>query len=184
MPYISPHDNLTDRHMRQVAAIAGDLFDACAKLHGLGPKEGRLLRAAALLHDIGWVDGQQQHHKRSMEMIYSDPPKGLSPREVAIVANVARYHRKTVPKESHLRFAALSERDRGIVLRLAALIRVADGLDRTHGSLVRVLGCDVSGDRAIIRLSCLGDCSEELAEATDKGDLFENVFGKTVTFVR
>lgn len=57
-----------------------------------------LLIYAALLHDIGWVEGQQRHHKQSFDMIIADPPEGLSARETLIVANIARYHRKALPK--------------------------------------------------------------------------------------
>jgi exopolyphosphatase/guanosine-5'-triphosphate,3'-diphosphate pyrophosphatase len=170
-------------HERHVAIICEELFECCAEIHGMGLEEGRLLTCAALLHDIGWCGGQNKHHKRSQEMIIADPPKGLSPREVAIVANVARYHRKGLPKLKHEAFAALDVSDREIVRHLASLIRIADGLDRTHQGMVHIVGCSISADAVVFRLRSEGDCSAEVIEAKEKADLFEEVFLRKAEFI-
>jgi len=169
-------------HPRQVARLAVELFDSCRELHGLSDVDRELLLYAGLLHDIGWHFGQQRHHKNSYDMILKDPPQGLSPREVKIVANVARYHRKGLPKTSHEGFAALKLSDREIVRRLASLLRIADGLDVTHEDASTVLACDVSEDSVRIKVAAKGDVSFEFEAAMKKSDLFVETFGKKVVF--
>lgn len=176
------NSQIDDHHSTKVTALSAELFDHLAELHRLKKKEKNLLVTAAMLHDIGWVGGQNQHHKRAMEMIYAAPPGGLQPREVAIVANVARYHRKALPKLKHERFASLNETDRQIVEKLSAIIRIADGLDRTHSLTVQISRCEISKDKVVIFLKCDSSCPDEMREAKDKADLFENVFGREVFF--
>lgn len=178
------NSEIGEAHSAQVAMLSGELFDHLIGLHRLSKKEKSLLIIAAMLHDIGWTGGQKQHHKRAMEMIYDNPPDGLEPREVAIVANIARYHRKALPRLKHERFASLNETDRQIVEKLSALVRIADGLDRTHSVSVQISRCTISKDKVAIYLNCDSVCSEEMREAKEKADLFENVFGKEVIFNR
>ncbi len=170
-------------HAKQVAKISGEMFDACRELHRLGKRERELLVSAALLHDIGWVGGQKKHHKRSLELILEHGIDGASNRDLGIIANVARYHRKTLPKLSHADFVRLSSTDRKLVQKLAALIRVADGLDRTHQNLVSVSTCSVSGNTAIIGVETSADASPEFETAREKSDLFWEVFGLKVEFL-
>ncbi|MFQ3548835.1 MAG: HD domain-containing protein [Armatimonadota bacterium] len=169
-------------HVRQVADIAMDLFDNLSSINAMGEKNRDLLKCAALLHDLGWSGGQQQHHKRSRDIILSHPPKGLSNKEVAIVANVARYHRKGLPKSTHSGYSSLSILEQQTVRYLAAILRIADGLDRTHRNMVRIHSCNVSSDAVIINIICRGDCSYELEAALKKADLFEQVFNLKVKF--
>lgn len=163
-------------HSQQVARVAAMLFDACRELHGLSADESDLLIYAALLHDIGWIDGQQRHHKRSYELIMQDPPRGLSPREVKIIANVARYHRKSLPKSSHTGFHALKPHDRNLVRKLASLLRIADGLDVTHSDAVQGVAYIGKGHKAMIEISSRVDCGNELSAALKKSDLFNETF--------
>lgn len=170
-------------HSRQVARLAVDLFDASKQLHHLGDRERTLLETAALLHDIGWCEGQVRHHKRAFDLILQNPPDGLTPRELLITANTARYHRRALPKTSHTGFARLAPADRETVKRLAALLRVADGLDVTHRSAIRVLGCRLEGDdRAVIDIESRGDCSMEIEAASKKSDLFKETYRRKVSF--
>lgn len=169
-------------HARQVARISEELFGVLAPMHGLGAAERELLFEAALLHDIGWCGGQQQHHKRAFELIMSDPPGGYSERDLAIVANVARYHRKALPSLSHEGFARLNEPDREIVRRLAAIIRVADGLDVSHSDLVKVVGCEIGPDMVTFELSTNGSVANEMEAAEEKSDLFREVYGVGISF--
>jgi exopolyphosphatase/guanosine-5'-triphosphate,3'-diphosphate pyrophosphatase len=164
-------------HSRQVRRLAEALFDAFSGLHRLSSPQKRLLEAAAILHDIGWCEGQQRHHKRAYDLIMAEPLDGFSRREQAVVANVARYHRKALPSLSHEGFAALDPADQELTKALAAILRIADGLDVMHNGLVRVDGCEVSGNHVVIRLSCPVDCSHELAAAIEKSDLLSEFFG-------
>ena len=169
-------------HASQVSRLALSLFDSLTDLHALGPNERRLLEFAALLHDIGWVDGQSKHHKRSYEMIMDDPPHGLSPRETAVTANIARYHRKSLPKRSHDGFAALKRADRDIVRKLAAILRIADGLDITHTNASIIRKCTIGKTKVSICLERDNDCSFEIESAQKKANLFREVFGIDLGF--
>jgi len=169
-------------HSQHVAKLAVQLFDASEWLHGLGDDARDLLFYAGLLHDIGWSGGQQAHHKRAYDLIMHDPPAGLSPREVRIIANVARYHRKGLPKLSHDAFSALKPQDRELVRRLASLLRVADGLDITHRNAVSIVACTESERGIVITVKSSFNLSIELARGREKSDLFEETFGKTVEF--
>ena len=171
-----------DLHALQVTRLALALYDALVELHDLGRQERRLLEIAALLHDIGWAGGREKHHKRSYSMILDNPPANLTPRETLIVANVARYHRKALPRNSHDGFNALHNRDKHVVRVLAAILRVADGLDRTHTGACEVIG--VSLDDRTVRVSVIANsgCRAELETAQEKADLFSEVFSRDIDF--
>ena len=169
-------------HAHQVTRLAEALFDSLVPVHGLGEIERELLVEAALLHDIGWCEGQQKHHKRALDLILSEPPEGLDKRETAIVANVARYHRRALPSPSHPSYASLGKADREVVRKLAAILRIADGLDITHGDRSQIIGCAIDSDTVTIELADRGPVESELAAAQKKSDLFQDVFGKGIAF--
>lgn len=163
-------------HTRQVTRLALRLFDELRRLHGLGATERFWLESAALLHDIGLIEGPEGHHKTSQRLILESPLLDFSGAERQIIANVARYHRGALPAEHHRHFARLKPAARRTVCHLAALLRVADGLDVSHASVVQDLTCDI-GSRAV-RIHCVAakDVALELARAQEKGDLFELAF--------
>ena len=171
-----------EAHSRQVTALALRLFDELGGLHGLGADERRYLHWAGLLHDIGWVDGRQGHHRSSQRLILAARSLPLDDRVRRIVASVARYHRKALPGEAHEHFAALAPADRRIVRALAAILRIADGLDRTHGDVVRSVRCRVAPDRVVIACFTAGPAAAEVEAARKKADLFVGVFGRAVAF--
>ena len=101
-----------------------------------------ILSSAAILHDIGYVDGYEQHHKTAFRLIMAEPIPGLSPHDQTLIAHVARYHRGGTPDPvKHPAFAALPTADRSLVEQLGAIIRFADGLDRSHANAVADLRC-------------------------------------------
>ncbi len=102
---------------------------------------------------------------------------GFSAREVELIANVARYHRRALPKKAHENFARLDKEDRRLVRRLAGILRVADGLDRTHARLVTGVACRVSGAAARIEVQAAQNPKVELWDAQRKARLFEQAFG-------
>ena len=168
-------------HTEQVTRLALELFDKLAALHGLGEHERFLLNCAGLLHDIGWCEGGKAHHKTAMRLILADTAIALDERERAIVACVARYHRGAMPQERHKRFAALDDRDRRTVWLLAGMLRVADGLDYTHGSLAGDLDVRVRPGR--LEVICRAECSAqaELAQAERKSDVLARALGRAVS---
>lgn len=119
-------------HGQLVARFATRLFDDLQARHRLGPRDRILLSAAALLHDIGDFIRYEGHHKHSHYLIAHSDLMGLTPLEREIVANIARYHRKSPPSLDHENFRALTREDRSKVKSLAAILRIADALDREH----------------------------------------------------
>jgi len=168
-------------HTEQVTRLALMLFDKLAALHGLGGPERFLLNCTGLLHDIGWCEGAKAHHKTAMRLILADRAIPLDERERAIVACVARYHRKAGPRGRHECFAGLSDEDRRTVRLLAGILRVADGLDYTHGAVVRDLDVEVHPGQVEIVCHTDGDGAGELASARKKADVLEQALGRVVS---
>jgi len=173
----------SDEHTTQVCRLALSLFDCLRQVHGLGTKERFWLESAAWLHDIGWVEGRGGHHKTALRMILEEDDLPFSKKERKIVGCVARYHRKALPSDAHAHFATLNEKDKMKVEKLAALIRVADGLDVAHSGIVRSLECESTSDAIIVRCGVQGDPELEERETMKKGDLIQKVFGRGLHFV-
>ena len=167
-------------HARQVTHLALSLFDQLQPLHELGPRQRDLLLAAGLLHDIGWIGGQKGHHKRSRDMIMAATELPLDPRQRLIVANVARYHRKALPRESHRLYAPLTEGERQLVCLLGGLLRVADGLDRSHRNVVAAVRCRALPGQVTIRCRLAAAGDEELDAARAKSDLLARALDREV----
>ena len=168
--------NPDSEHADQVAVLAERLFDELTALHGLASSEKEILSAAAHLHDIGWVEGRAQHHKNSMKRILAEPLHNWSSREILMIANVARYHRKALPNVRHENFSRLKNGERHVVEILASFLRLADGLDRSHDQIVQKLYADIHFDRVILSLNVSGDYSLEEDGLEKKKDLFTKVF--------
>jgi exopolyphosphatase/guanosine-5'-triphosphate,3'-diphosphate pyrophosphatase len=171
-------------HSEQVARLCTRMFDDTKNLHGLGSPERELIEYGALLHDIGWHIGRTGHHKHSMYLIRHGDLKNFTTEEIEIIANIARYHRKSPPKMKHEAYAKLSPRARKIVTTGAALLRIADGLDRSHSSVVRDIRCRPNGDGKDLKcvISTRWDAQLELWGAKRKREMFEKVFKRDVTF--
>ncbi|HEX4796428.1 MAG TPA: HD domain-containing protein, partial [Humisphaera sp.] len=169
-------------HSEHVAALAAQLFDGLKSLHGLGRRERELIEYACLLHDIGWHVAAKGHHKHSMYLILHGGLKGFSNEEISIIAHIARYHRKSAPSSRHESFAALSPKSKQIVRVGAAILRIVDGLDRTHCSVVRTLRVRIEKNKVRLILHGRGDTELELWAARRKMRLFTQVFDRSVTF--
>ncbi len=165
-----------ERNCEHVAGLATGIFDALSGAYAL-PANGRdVLRAAALLHDIGYLINHERHHKHAYHLIMHGDIRGFSAREVELIANVARYHRRAFPKKTHTNFARLDSGERRLVRRLAGILRVADGLDRTHGQVIVATQCRVGDGSVRILLASPRDPSIERDDAKRKAGLFEDAF--------
>jgi len=165
-----------ESHSLHTAKLALDLFQALAKKFKLKEREKRLLEAAALLHDVGYFINYSSHHKHSYHLIRHAQLFGFTPRERELIANIARYHRKSMPKKKHEQFSRLPAADRLLVSRLGGILRLADGMDRRRNSAVRGLECRLAPDALYLKLEGDDDLSVERFGARGKGDLFEAAF--------
>jgi len=166
------------RHNLQTARLAVRLFDLTASLHGLGSREREWLEYAALLHDIGYSIHYKGHHKHAYYLITSAVLDAFDQREIEVVANVARYHRGATPKASHPNLAPLKPWQQKTIRKLAALLRVADSLDRTHASRVEELYCAIRGHKVTLEVLSRYAVDLELEAAREHGRFFEKVFGR------
>lgn len=165
-----------ETHARQVCRLAVSLFDQLAGEHGLGEADRRILTAAALLHDIGSYISYKKHHKHSQYLIAHSELPGLPEHGIELVANVARYHRKGEPAGHHAEFTALTADERQRVTRLAAILRLADALDREHSEHVRGVHARVEGGAVTLELEGHGDLLLEKWALERKSQLFRKVF--------
>jgi exopolyphosphatase / guanosine-5'-triphosphate,3'-diphosphate pyrophosphatase len=168
------------RHNLQTARLATRLFDVTASVHGLGSREREWLEYAALLHDIGYSIHYRGHHKHAYYLISNAVLDAFDPREIEIIAHVARYHRGATPKASHPTLAALKPWQQRIIRKLAALLRVADALDRTHASRVEeIYGAIRTRARCRLTLEIVSryEVDLELEAAREHGRFFERTFG-------
>jgi len=165
-------------HSEHVAGLTLKLFDELRSLHGLGTGERELIEYGAMLHDIGWHIGRTDHHKHSMYLIANGDLKEFSPEEVRIIANIARYHRKAMPKRTHKAYSELSSHSRRVVDVGAALLRIADGLDRSHASVIQALSCKIGDRKLKCRVVARSDAEFEIWGARRKMEMFGKVFGK------
>jgi exopolyphosphatase/guanosine-5'-triphosphate,3'-diphosphate pyrophosphatase len=173
----------SERHCEHVARLAAQLFDGLRVPFGL-PTEGRdLLIAATLLHDVGYLINHAKHHKHAYHLIQHAELQGFSSNEVELIANVARYHRKASPKKRHPNFGRLERSDRRLVRQLAAILRVADGLDRTHTQRVTGVGVELNRGRIRLVLEAVSDPQVEIWDAERKAVLFTRVFGAAPAIV-
>ena len=172
-------------HARHVQRLALQLFDRLGEPLGCAPGDRQTLADAALLHDVGYVINYNKHHKHSYHLITHAELLGMTPEEQLIVANVARYHRGAAPNAKHENFAALDRRQRRRVERLAALLRVADGLDRGH--VGAVASVHARWGRSAIRLTPVpvdgAPIRLEMWGASRKADLLERLAGMPVEVI-
>jgi exopolyphosphatase / guanosine-5'-triphosphate,3'-diphosphate pyrophosphatase len=163
-------------HARQVARLSLSLFDQLQAAHGLTETDRRILLAAALLHDIGQFVSYRRHHKHSYYLLSNAELPGIAPPEIALVALVARYHRRAEPKESHEGYADLPAEERRRVDLLASLLRIADALDREHLQQVEKVAARVEDGELRLTMSGAGDLLPEEWAVRKKAEMFERVF--------
>ena len=165
-------------HGQQVARLAACLFDCARRIHGLGAVERELLECAALLHDVGASVNHSKHHHHSRYLILNSSLPGFDREEVRWIATIARFHRGTAPKPGHPDFAGFDAEAIRRIVSLAAILRVADGLDRGHHAVVRSLRLARHGGRVALELDVAGrDSALELWAARHKADLWERCLG-------
>lgn len=168
------------KHAAHVAKLALQLFDELHEEHSLGLRERLMLEVAGILHDIGIFIGNTAHHKHGRYLITESDIFGLRKSEKDIIADVVRYHRKATPRSTHVEYMSLPRADRVVVSKLAAILRVADALDRAHLQRIKDVTFERRGDSLVVRVPVAEDLSVERAGLSNKADLFEDVYGMGV----
>ncbi len=169
-------------HGRTVAALAGKIYEQLAAALGLAAGDRLLLECAARLQDVGYVINYDQHHKHSYHLIRNARLPGIRANDLEIIANVARYHRGAHPKRKHENLSRLSSDDQQRVQRMAAILRLAGGLDRSRTQAVRDVAASIADGRAVIEAVADEEPQVDLWGAERRTDLFEKVFGMPVEF--
>lgn len=169
-----------ETHSRHVTWMALKIFDALQDDLGLSDQDRELLEFASYLHDIGYHISHRKHHKHALYLIRNADLKGFKEEEIEVMANVARYHRRSTPKSRHKYFDRLSDDLKKRVMALSAILRVADGLDRSHYQNVRKLAIEKDDERITFKISTESDPDLEIWGAMRKNNLFEEITGKTL----
>jgi exopolyphosphatase/guanosine-5'-triphosphate,3'-diphosphate pyrophosphatase len=163
-------------HARQVARLGRDLFVGLASLHRLPLECGRWLEAAAYLHDIGHFVSPTRHHRHSHYLVANSDLPGFTARERRLIAALCRYHRKALPEPDHDHYRQFDPGDRQAVRLLIPLLRLADGLDRSHRQLVTSLECQVGNGETRLRVDGKPGLELDLWAARQAAAAFEEVY--------
>ncbi|MFM8634726.1 MAG: HD domain-containing protein [Planctomycetia bacterium] len=168
-------------HGRTVATLAGRIYEQLAGPLGLPEADRQLLEWAARLQDVGYIINYDQHHKHSYHLIRNSRIPGIRGHDLEIIANVARYHRGALPKRKHENLSRLSSEDQQRVSRMAAILRLAGGLDRSRSQQVKDVVARIDADRAMLAVVADQEPQVDIWGAERRTELFEKVFGMPVT---
>lgn len=174
--------NYLPAHGAQVARLSLALFDATRTRHGLGVREREWLEYGALLHDIGTHIGYERHHKHSFYLICHGGLRGFEPDEITRIGLIARYHRQALPKKTHPEFNALDTAGKKAVRYLSAMVRLAEGLDRSHAQVISGLEVRGRGPKLTVRLKPAGDAELELWAAGRHATALADLLQASLTF--
>ena len=163
-----------------MAAYGQQIIDVLCQRYNITERDEVIYQVGALLHEIGQAVNGASHHKHSQYLILNSDIFGLSRKDITLAAMVARYHRRAAPKPSHMDYMALDRRDRITVSKLAAIIRVANALDRLHSPRPMKMNMQLDEKRLIIEISGEHDISLLQARVKGRSKLFQDIFGKEI----
>lgn len=172
------------KHCQHVCDVSEYLFDVMKPEHGLPNGYKMLLTVAALLHDIGLFVSPRSHHKHSRYLILNSDIFGLGAHDQLLAALIARYHRKSHPGMQHSYYKQLPRQDRSIVSKLSAILRIADAMDRGHNAVITDYDMTLDARELLIRVRDMPDISIHVAALSEKGKLFEEVYGLDVRMIK
>lgn len=181
---MAKHYGASLRHARHVANLAQQLFDSWQSLHQLPPVTGKLLEAAAYLHDIGHFVSSTAHHKHSAYLVANSDIPSFTYKERLTIAALCRFHRKSMPQPRHSNFQALEADSKRIVTCLAPLLRIADALDRGHEQKVKRVSSSVRDGSLSLRVEAESDPDLEVWAANEAAEAFREVYSKELSVLR
>jgi len=169
---------------RKVSDIANLLFHALQPLHQLPPGCGKLLDAAAYLHDVGHFVSGASHHKHSYYVVSNSDLAGFTDRERLLIAGLCRYHRKSLPNLLHHAYQALTAEERRTLLLMIPILRLADNLDRSREQRISGVDCSLHNGDVVLQLHSRGDIDLEEWAAERAGEAFKQVYNRLVTVIK
>ena len=164
-------------HHRQVAKLCLVLFDFLQREHGMNRRQRMMLEAAAMLHDIGMFIRASNHQTHGQYIVSNSEIFGLHKEELDIISGVIRYHRKDLPNQGDINYIALQREERILLLKMAAILRVADALDRGHSQQIKTITAERKSETLVLHVPGTRDLSLELIGLDEKANLFQDVFG-------
>jgi len=171
-------------HARKVAEVAGLLFSALQPMHQLPPECGKLLEAAARLHDVGHFVSSVSHHKHSYYVVSNSDMAGFTDRERLLVAALCRYHRKSLPDPMHNAYQLLTADERRALMLLIPILRLADNLDRRREQRILGVDCALRNGEVVLQVRARGDIDLEQWGAERAAEVFRQVYNKPVTVIK
>ena len=169
------------KHGDNVALLARHLFAGLSACHGLPPTAGKLLEAAAYLHDIGHFISDTRHHRHSYYVVVNSDLPAFTDRERLVIAHLCRYHRKSLPGPHHSSYKELSASEKKTVRCLTPLLRIADSFDRGHQQRVRSVEAKIGPDGVVLYLESVEKTDLEVWAAQQAGAAFLQTFDRTLT---
>lgn len=170
------------QHAEHVRFLALSLFDQLDSVTQLPRIARDWLEFAAILHDIGWVQGHKEHHKKALETILNTPLLEFNNKERLIVGSIARYHRKALPNKTHDHYAALSNQEQKWVRSLSGVLRLANAMDTSHFGIIQSLDVKIKNKKVMILCVATRDPSLEIKKAKKHRILLENEIHKKIKF--
>ncbi len=172
------------KHARQVACLAQRLFEILQPAHQLSPAAGKLLEAAAYLHDIGHFVSGTSHHKHSAYLVANSDLPGFTNKERLTIAALCRFHRKSMPQPRHSHFNALEADSKKSVTNLAPLLRLADSLDRGHEQKVKQVSSVMRDGNLNLLVESDSDPDLEIWAANEAAAAFQESYGQSISVQR
>ncbi|MBN1980543.1 MAG: hypothetical protein JW795_03365 [Chitinivibrionales bacterium] len=170
---------IDEAHSKFVEETSLILFNALENEHGLGRRFSLVLQVAAILHETGLFISNRSHHKHSLYLLLHSDLFGLNAKDQLLAALVSRYHRRSLPNPAHYLFDSLQRDDRIVVSKLAAILRIADALDRSNAQRIKQFDIAIKDGQMILTAYNVEDLSLEWIGLKEKGDLFKQVYGMT-----
>lgn len=189
---VARHYGYDVAHSHHVTSLATQIFDDTKELHRLNGQDRKLLQYAAILHDIGYHIAHNNHHRHGLYLIKNSEMPGFSGDEIALMATIVRYHRGSLPgraadarsRREHEDYYALDRKQRAKMVRLASILQIADGLDRSHRQSISDVQCEVAAGQVTFAASSADESELEMWSAERKSTWFCEVFRVGVRFER
>ena len=160
------------------------LFTALQPLHELPPASGKLLDAAAFLHDVGHFVSAASHHKHSYYVVANSDMAGFTERERLLIAALCRYHRRSLPTGAHNSFQTLGPDERRTLLLLIPILRLADNLVLGHERRILGVECRLRDGEVLVQVRAEGDIDLEQWGAERAGEAFREVYNRAISVTK